>query len=222
MIEEHLNRFEDSSAQKGGGLPFPRVFWGGSLRWTVLSELFKVSICTFMLMLSIYEFRRQHRARLRVMDSSQNRWGRTLHREPRFSSWALNPSLWLWLFPTAASGITGKWSTISPSVHIQFEIYSCVLSIFIFIFIFFSVLNIPLWASETVIIITVKKLQLTGWKPGALKAAVQTGTQRRWTAWIALKYQHCCLNTATKTIPSTKRWGPTWEAFAVGTWRSPG
>lgn len=101
--------------------------------------------------------------------------------------------------------------------HSVWNLFMCT-----FCFYFYFYFNIPLWASETAIIITVKKLQLTGWKPGALKAAVQTGTQRRWTAWIALKYQHCCLNTATKTIPSTKRWGPTWEAFAVGTWRSPG
>lgn len=82
--------------------------------WKVESSLKFLRI--FMLMLSFYEFRWQPRARKWMMDSSQNRWGRTSHQEPRISSWALNPSLCVWLSAIIGSGITGKRSAISPSV----------------------------------------------------------------------------------------------------------
>lgn len=70
----------------------------------------KFPFAHFMLMSSIYEFRWQHKAEIRLMDSSQDRWGRTSHREPRFSSWALNPSLCVWLLNLVGSGITGMSS----------------------------------------------------------------------------------------------------------------
>lgn len=79
---------------------------------------------TFMLMLSFYEFRWEQRARKWVMDSSHNRWGRTSHQEPRISSWAVNPSLCVWLSTIIGSGITGKRSAISPfspSVCLQLD-----------------------------------------------------------------------------------------------------
>lgn len=107
---------------------------------TVLSEPFKVPIRTFMLMLSIYEFRWQHRARKRVMDSSQNRWGRTSHQEPRISSWALNPSLCVWLPTIIGSGITGKWSAVSPSGCLS------LIKAYVFIYIFLDVFTSLLFA----------------------------------------------------------------------------
>lgn len=104
------SRFARGRQGRGGGGCGADFRSGGPLCQASL----KFPFAHFMLMLSIYEFRWQRRAGIRLMDSSQDRWGRTSHREPRFSSWALNPSLCVWLLNLVGSGITGMRSAPSP------------------------------------------------------------------------------------------------------------